>query len=173
MQEHKWSKKWQATTQNYFERDFRVSTLSQANWSPFKYCTVKIRTKCCENNVIVSYKWLEGCIVFKVDYSWNMRIIRGGRETLVCYWLSGWMLAWDLLLVMILKIYLMMFRSHQGRLWLCVPHLFLCLSRKPFDSVVLASAVCRGVFYMQWFLLPVNIAISAKFPCWSNFDAKS
>lgn len=26
---------------------------------------------------------------------------------------------------------------------------FLCLSRKPFDSVVLASAVCRGVFYMQ------------------------
>lgn len=137
------------------------------------HCTVKIRTKCYENNVIMSCKWLEGCIVFKVDYSWNMTIIRGGRETLVCYWFSGWMLAWDLLLVMILKIYLMMFRSHQGRLWLCVPHLFLCLSRKPFDSVVLASAVCRGVFYMQWFLLPVNIAISAKFPCWSNFDAKS
>lgn len=48
-----------------------------------------------------------------------------------------------------IEIYLMMFRSHRGHLWLCVPHLFLCLSRKPFDSVVLASAVCRGVFYMQ------------------------
>lgn len=47
-----------------------------------------------------------------------------------------------------IEIYLMMFRSHQCRLWLCVP-IYSCFSHKPFDSVVLASAVCRGVFYMQ------------------------